>query len=78
MKTAGNPLQDNFNYLPRWIKEAYDNDQTINRIVKDWRMASKPVAALYEKIAITMFEQRNMWMATAESLKNGVHTIDIK
>lgn len=63
-----NTLRD-FNELPSWIKEYYDKDQTIHRIVKDWRMTSKSVENLMETIAIAMFEQRNMWMATAENNK---------
>jgi len=61
-----NPIQDNFQALPEWLKHAYLNDGAVNRVVKDWRMTSKPLAALYESLAMRMYELKNHWQATAE------------
>lgn len=60
------PLQDNFQALPEWLKHAYHNDSAVNRVVKDWRMTSKPLASLYESLAMRMYELKNHWQATAE------------
>ncbi len=60
-------LPDNFDSLPEWLKEAYDKDQTINRLVKDWRMSNKPVSNLWEKLAIAFYEQRNCWKSAYEA-----------
>ncbi len=59
-------LPDNFHSLPDWLKEAYHRDQTINRIVKDWRMANVSTEVLWKKLAIAFYEQRNCWKSTYE------------
>lgn len=58
-------LQDNFQALPDWLKHAYHNDGAVNRVVKEWRMTSKPLASLYESLAAKMYELKNHWEATA-------------
>lgn len=44
-------LNHRFDDLPAWLKKAYHTDPAVNRCVKDWRMTSKPPAALYEALA---------------------------
>ncbi|MBV6513043.1 MAG: hypothetical protein FMNOHCHN_02568 [Ignavibacteriaceae bacterium] len=69
-KQIGNPLRD-WNEIPKWIQDVYYSDQTVHRIVKDWRMTSKPLSHLMEKLAIAMFELKNTWQTTYENaIKN--------
>jgi hypothetical protein len=59
-------LQDNFQALPEWLKHAYHKDGAVNRVVKEWRMTSKPLASLYESLAMKMYELKNHWQSIAE------------
>lgn len=59
-------LKSNFQALPDWLKHAYHNDGAVNRVVKEWRMTSKPLSSLYESLAMKMYELKNHWQATAE------------
>lgn len=53
------------NHLPDWIKEAYDKDVTVQRVVKDWRMTNNSELVLYQRLALRLFEQKNFWEQTA-------------
>lgn len=66
MNRIGDPLRD-WNELPKWIQDVYHSDPAVHRIVKDWRMTKKPLADLFEKLAIRMFELKNVWQMTYES-----------
>lgn len=69
-KQIGDPLRD-WNELPKWIQDVYHSDPAVHHVVKDWRMTKKPLADLFEKLAIKMFELKNTWQMTYESaIKN--------
>lgn len=53
-------------HLPDWIKEAYNKDVTVQRVVKDWRMTNNSELILYQRLALRLFEQKNFWEETAE------------
>jgi len=60
------PLRD-WSDMPKWVQEAYCKDLAAHKIIKDWRMTNQPIAILYEKLAIKMYELKNFWQATAEN-----------